>query len=232
MLSETIVYLNSNSGALTVVFTAVVTISTVAYAILTWSLVSETKRMREVQTEPRIEITLKSLDYAINIVRLHIRNIGLGPAKNIIFTSHISSGGDVAEKLLEEFNKANFLKVGLKYFGPGHELYSGYTQITKDFDAKIASVLIYDVEYESFTGKKYKDQITIDISERKGTTQLGKPNLYAIAQSIEAIEKEFSHVVSGFKKIHADVYTTKDRDREEADEMALVEKMKEEKKNS
>lgn len=232
MLSETIVYLNSNSGALTVVFTAVVTISTVAYAILTWSLVSETKRMREVQTEPRIEITLKSLDYAINIVRLHIRNIGLGPAKNIRFTSHISSGGDVAEKLLEEFNKANFLKVGLKYFGPGHELYSGYTQITKDFDVKIASVLIYDVEYESFTGKKYKDQITIDISERKGTTQLGKPNLYAIAQSIEAIEKEFSHVVSGFKKIHADVYTTKDRDREEADEMALVEKMKEEKKNS
>lgn len=232
MLSETIVYLNSNSGALTVVFTAVVTISTVAYAILTWSLVSETKRMREVQTEPRIEITLKSLDYAINIVRLHIRNIGLGPAKNIRFTSHISSGGDVAEKLLEEFNKANFLKVGLKYFGPGHELYSGYTQITKDFDAKIASVLIYDVEYESFTGKKYKDQITIDISERKGTTQLGKPNLYAIAQSIEAIEKEFSHVVSGFKKIHADVYTTKDRDREEADEMAHVEKMKEEKKNS
>lgn len=232
MLSETIVYLNSNSGALTVVFTAVVTISTVAYAILTWSLVSETKRMREVQTEPRIEITLKSLDYAINIVRLHIRNIGLGPAKNIRFTSHISSGGDVAEKLLEEFNKANFLKVGLKYFGPGHEFYSGYTQITKDFDAKIASVLIYDVEYESFTGKKYKDQITIDISERKGTTQFGKPNLYAIAQSIEAIEKEFSHVVSGFKKIHADVYTTKDRDREEADEMALVEKMKEEKKNS
>lgn len=232
MLSETIVYLNSNSGALTVVFTAVVTISTVAYAILTWSLVSETKRMREVQTEPRIEITLKSLDYAINIVRLHIRNIGLGPAKNIRFTSHISSGGDVAEKLLEEFNKANFLKVGLKYFGPGHELYSGYTQITKDFDAKIASVLLYDVEYESFTGKKYKDQITIDISERKGTTQLGKPNLYAIAQSIEAIEKEFSHVVSGFKKIHADVYTTKDRDREEADEMALVEKKKEEKKNS
>jgi len=230
MLSDTIAYLNSNSGALTVVFTAVVTISTVAYAILTCSLVSETKRMREVQTEPRIEITLKSLDYAINIVRLHIRNIGLGPAKNIRFTSHISSGGDVAEELLEEFNKANFLKVGLKYFGPGHELCSGYTQITKDFDAKIASVLIYDVEYESFTGKKYKDQITIDISERKGSTQLGKPNLYAIAQSIEAIEKEFSHVVSGFKKIHADVYTTKDR--EEADEIALAEKMKEEKRDS
>ena len=61
--------------------------------------------------------------------------------------------------------------------------------------------------------------------------QLGKPNLYAIAQSIEAIQKEFSHVVSGFKKIHADVYTAEDRNREEADEMAFIEQMKEEKKN-
>ncbi|NQT71121.1 MAG: hypothetical protein HQ552_16270 [Desulfobacteraceae bacterium] len=232
MLSETLAYLNSNSGALTVVFTAVVTISTVAYAILTWNLVSETRRMREVQTEPKIEITLNSLDFAINIVRLYVRNIGLGPAKNIRFTSHITSGGKAAEKLLEEFNKTNFLKVGLKYFGPGHELHSGYTQMTKDFDAKIASVLIYDVEYESVTGKKYKDQITIDISERKGMNQLGKPNLYAIAKSIEAIQKEFSHVVSGFKKIHADVYTTEDRDIEKADEIDIIEQMEEEKKNS
>jgi len=232
MLSEAIAYLNSNSGALTVVFTAVVTISTVAYAILTWSLVSETKRMREVQTEPRIEITLKPLDFAINIVRLHVRNIGLGPAKNIRFTSHATSGGEAAEKLLEEFNKADFLKVGLKYFGPGHELHSGFTQMTKDFDAKIASVLAYGVEYESLTGKQYKDQITIDMSEQKGINQLGKPNLYAIAQSIEAIQKEFSHVVSGFKKIHADVYTADDRDREKAERMARIEQMKGKNENS
>lgn len=143
MPSEAIAYLNKNAGALTVVFSAVVTISTVAYAILTRSLVTETKRMREAQTEPRIEITLNSLDFAINIVRLRVRNIGLGPAKNVRFTSHITTGGEAAEKLLEEFNKANFLKIGLKYFGPGHELHSGYTKMTEDFAAKIASVLIW-----------------------------------------------------------------------------------------
>lgn len=231
-MAQAIAYLNSNSGALTVIFTAVVTISTVAYAILTWSLVSETKKMREVQTEPRIELTLKPLDFAINIVRLHVRNIGLGPAKNVKFTSNVASGGAGAEKLLGEFNKANFLKTGLKYFGPGHELHSGYTQITQDFDAKIASIFIYDIEYESVTGKKHSDQITIDVSELKGMNQLGKPNLYAIAQSIENIQKDFSHVVSGFKKIHADVYTSEDRDREEAEEMAYIEKMRQDQKNS
>jgi hypothetical protein len=232
MLAQLIAYLNSNSGALTVIFTAVVTISTVAYAVLTRSLVSETKKMREVQTEPRIEIVLKPLDFAINIVRLHVRNIGLGPARNVSFTSKVSAGGEGAEKLLGEFNKANFLKNGLKYFGPGHELHSGYTQITKDFDVKVASVLVYGVEYESISGKKYDDQITIDISELKGMNQFGKPNLYAIAQSIEVIQKEFSHVVSGFKKIHADVYTAEDRDKEEAEERKYIEKMKETKEIS
>jgi len=219
MLTEILVYLNSNSGAFNLLFSAVVAISTVAYAILTWGLVSETRRMREVQTEPRIEITLKPLDFAINIVRLHIRNIGLGPAKNIRFISRVSSGGEAAKKLLEEFNKTNFLKGGLNYFGPGHELFSRYIKVTKDFDAIIKSVLIYDVEYESITGKKYKDQITIDVSELKGMQRPGKPNLYTIAQSIEAIQKDVSHVVSGFKKIHTNVYTAEDRNREEAERM-------------
>jgi hypothetical protein len=231
MLAQAIAFLNSNSGALTVIFTAVVTISTVAYAILTWSLVTETKKMREAQTEPRIEITLKPLDYAINIVRLHVRNIGLGPARNVKFTSKVSSGGKGAEKLLGEFNETNFMKTGLKYFGPGHEFHSGYTQITEDFDAKIASVLTYDIEYESVTGKKYRDQITIDVAELKGMNQLGKPNLYAIAQSIETIEKEFSHVVSGFKKIHADVYTSEDREKEQAERRTYIERMKQHKEN-
>lgn len=232
MLTQVISFLNSNTGTLTVIFSAVVTISTVAYAILTWNLVSETKRMREAQTEPRIEITLKPLDVAINIVRLRVRNIGLGPAKNVTFTSGVASGGEGAERLLKEFNKANFLEAGLKYFGPGQEYNSGYTQITKDFEAKIASVLTYDIKYKSVTGKEYNDQIIIDIAELKGMNQLGKPNLYAIAQSIEAIQKDFSHVVSGFKKIHADVYTTEDRDREEAEQRAYLEKIKHDEVNS
>jgi len=223
MFEEAVAFLNSNSGALTVIFTAVVTISTVAYAVLTRSLVSETKRMREVQTEPRIEITLSTLDHAINIVRLNVRNIGLGPAKNVCFRSYMVSGGEAAEDLIEEFNRTNFLRIGLKYFGPGHELHSGYTQMTKNADAKIASIFGYDIEYESVTGKKYKDQITIDMSEYKGMYQLGKPNLYAIAKSIEEIQKEFSHVISGFKTIHTDIYTAEDRDRKAAEDVAYIE---------
>ena len=45
-LSETLYCLNKNSGALSVLFSAVVTIATVAYSILTRTLVLETKAVR------------------------------------------------------------------------------------------------------------------------------------------------------------------------------------------
>lgn len=52
-------FLNQNSGAFTVLFSFLVTIATLAYTILTWKLVSETKKMREVQTEPKISIFMQ-----------------------------------------------------------------------------------------------------------------------------------------------------------------------------
>lgn len=225
-ISEILDYLNKNSGALTVLFTAVVTVSTVAYAVLTSILVSETKRMRQVQTEPRIEVTIKSFDFAINIVRLHIRNIGLGPAMNVRFTPRVLSGGEPAQALLKEFTKTNFFKVGLKYFGPGQERYSHYTQMTEGHDGKIESVLAIDLAYESATGIKYQEQATIDMSELKGECQLGTPNLYSIAKSLEKIQGDFSNITSGFKKIGTNVFTSEDREKEQASRRAFIDEAK------
>lgn len=51
ILSDGIVFLNDNSGAFTVIFAFIVAIATVIYVILTWRLISETRRLREAQTE-------------------------------------------------------------------------------------------------------------------------------------------------------------------------------------
>ena len=135
--------LKQHSDALTVIFTAVVTLSTVVYAILTAILVSETRKMREVQTEPKIHITLESFVFAIHIIRLNIQNIGFGPASNLTFHLSVIAGGDSAEKLLSEFTESNFFKTGLRHFGPGQNVYSAYTQTTQDFEGKSASVLSF-----------------------------------------------------------------------------------------
>ena len=38
--------------------------------------------------------------------------------------------------------------------------------------------------------------------------------MYAIAKSLEKIEKDFGHVVSGFKRIKTDSYSSQDREKE------------------
>lgn len=216
-MSDLLQFLNSNSGALTVLFTGVVTIATAIYAGLTWILVNETRLMRQVQTEPKLQVTVVSFDFAIHIVRLHIRNIGLGPALNVSFKPKVLSGTVSAEKLLAEFTDVNFFTVGLKYFGPGQEKVSGYTQLTEDHDGKIAAVLGLDVTYTSATGKTYSETLVVDMSELKGSYQLGKPNAYAIAQSLEKIQKDIHDITTGFRRIKTNVYTSNDRAAELAD---------------
>ncbi len=230
MLSEALAFLNCNSGALMALFAAAVAVSTVVYVILALGLISETRRLREAQTEPGIEITLKPADFAADVVRLHVRNTGPGPARNVRFTSCTISGGDAAGSFLEELGKTNFLKSGLNYFGSGNELYSGYVRMKKNIDAEAAPVFACDVEYESAAGRKYKDRVSIDMSGLIGIEWLGRPDMYSIARSLEAIQNDLTSLICGNRKIRADVYTAEDRSKEEADELACIEKLKRERK--
>jgi len=211
-------FLKENSAALTVLFAGAVTIATVVYAVLTWKLVSETRLMRRVQTDPRIEITINSLDIAIHLVRLRIRNIGQGPALGLKFSPRVIAGAESAQALLDDFTDINYFQTGISYFGPGEERFSSYTEMVKDHDGKIASVIAFDLEYKGASGSKHSESVVIDMAEYKGTYRLGKPHLYSIAQSLEKLQEDVGHITSGFKRLRADVYSQADRDleREEA----------------
>lgn len=217
-------FLNDNAGALSVIFSGVVTLATAIYAALTWQLVSETRRLRKVQTEPKLEITLRSVNEAIHIQRLYVRNIGLGPALRITFNPRVVAGGDGGMALLLEFTEKNFFSTGISYLGPGEKRYSHYTQMHEDYDAKIASILAFDVSYYSSTKETYNETLVIDMSELKGSYQLGKPHLYSIAQSLEKLQKDVGHILSGFKRIRTDVYTSDDRAEEEKEMRERIEK--------
>ena len=206
-------FINQNSGALTVIFTAVVTISTVVYAVLTAVLVAETRRMRQAQTEPKVEVVIKPREEWINLIHVCVRNIGLGPAYDISFTITGEKGGEGAQALIEDFSKTNFLNTGLTYLGPGQELISNFSQMTEKFEQKIESVLVVGVSYRGATGKLYHEKFRLDFSEFKGRTQ-GTPQLYTIAQHLEKIQQDFHNIATGFKRIKADVYDSDDREKE------------------
>ena len=213
-MAEFLEFLNQNIAVLTVFFTGVVAVSTVVYAVLTWKLVSETRKMREVQTEPKIYIGLESYEDAINIIRLNIKNIGMGPASDLQFDFSVISGGNSAEKLLEEFTNSNFFKIGLRHLGPGQNIYSPFTQTTKDPEGKTNSVLSFKVNFKGPTGKLYAENISIDMAEMIGRYQLGKTNLYSIAKSLERIQKDFSKIISPSRRVKTENYSSKDRQQE------------------
>jgi len=208
-------FLNQNSGALMVVFTAVVTLSTVVYAMLTGKLVSETRLMRRAHTEPRVEVVVKPREEWVNLVSLHVRNIGLGPAYDISFQFDADSGAAGAEKLIRDFTETAFLKQGMRYLGPGQEAISNYSGMHEMFEEKIQAVLRVVVRYRNATGIEHEETYRLDFSEFRGLSRLGRPHLYTIAQSIEKIQKDLQNLASGFRKLRVDVYTEEDRTREQ-----------------
>ncbi len=169
---------------------------------------------------------MDSIDEAIHIVRLHFRNIGQGPAFGVKFTPRVEGGNEVSATLLAEFTEPNYFKTGLSYLGPGQERHSMFTELTKNHDEKLSTVLAFDVEYKSVTGKSYRDTLMVYMSEYKGTERLGKPHLYAIAQSLEKLQKDVDRLVGGRKRLKTDVYSAADRSEERKEREAWLEEQR------
>jgi hypothetical protein len=193
-------------------------ISTVVYAILTTRIVRETVKMRLAQTEPEIQITLEPYslynmyDVDIHTIRLCIKNIGQGPAKNITLNLSVESGDEIAERILKQFSTTKKIVNGMKYLGPAQMFFSGdcdirdreiighdnYENVFKD---KILSIVLkIKVKYKSDIGKKYEDIILVSFDELAGAYEIGKSNIHSIAQSLLKIEKNIAAYIENNKR--------------------------------
>lgn len=213
-LADSVNFLNQNAGVLSTIFSGIVMLATVIYAILTASLVTETRRMREVQTEPRMEVTASPREEFVNIITLRVKNIGLGPAYGLRFVLRGEAQTSGENELIKDFSRSQFLSKGLRYLGPGQELQSGFTQMTNNFEEKIKARLAVEVTYSSASGKSYADTVPIHLDEFEGYGSIGTPHLYSIAKSLEKIERNAEHLASGFRHLRVDTYTNEDRERD------------------
>jgi len=203
-------FLNQNVGAFTVIFSAVVAIATMVYAILTWKLVSETRKMREAQTEPKISVTAQPREEWINFVDMIIQNIGLGPAYNIKFRVNPDFEYEKGSFLSE----LGFMKNGLRYLAPNQKIQFFLTSLVEDFEAKVKVRSEVKVAYQNSVGKTYEDLYLIDFSQFLGLSQLGEPPLYKMAKNIEDIRKDIHHLSTGFHRMRVTMYTKKDVEEE------------------
>jgi len=204
-------FLNENSGAFAVAFSAVVAIATIVYAILTWRLVSETRKMREAQTEPKISVTIQPREEWIGLIDMVIQNIGLGPAYNIKF--EIKPDFEYAKgNFLSELG---FIKSGLRYLAPNQKLQFFLTSMIENFEEKTKKPFKVKVTYQNSMGKKYEDVYVIDFSQLIGLRRLGRPPLYEIAKNIEKIKEDLHLLSIGFRRMKVIRYTKEDIEEEQ-----------------
>jgi len=210
IINKTLEFINENSGAFSVGFSGVVAFSTLLYAILTCELVSETRKMRKVQTEPKIYVNIQPREEWINFIDLVIQNIGLGPAYNIKF--EIKPDFEYAKGHF--LSELGFIKNGLRYLAPNQKLHFFLTSLVNNFDEKIKTSFEIKVTYQNSTGGKQEDVYVIDFSQFIGLRQLGEPPLYKIAKNIKEIQNTLHHLSTGFYKIKVIRYTKKDIEEE------------------
>jgi hypothetical protein len=187
-------FLNKNAGALNVLFALVVAGSTVFYVILTNSLVKETKKLREAQTQPKLSVTIKQREECASLIDLVIENIGAGPAYRIQFNVKSQFKADRG-KLLSDLN---LFRNGLSYLAPRQSVQFFLTSLFENFKEKIANPLILDVTYLDAANNKHTDSFQIDFSWLEGLIYLSEPDM---PKSLEGIEKNTKEIVGELQKL-------------------------------
>ena len=206
-------FINDNAGALNLLFTAVVAIATVVYAVLTSRLVGETRRLRQVATEPSIEVTYRSRDEAMALLDVVVKNVGGGPAYKVIVRFSAEPASTGTTELLSSLNKVRSFERGISVLMPGQEFASFWTDVRQDFDGKVRTIVRARSSCRSVTGHVYEHLHQIDMSELEGVIRVGTPPLLSIAGSLKEIRDDLHKLASGFRKLAVNIYTQEDRDR-------------------
>jgi hypothetical protein len=204
-------WLNKNSGVFNLLFSFLVAISTVFYAYLTSKLVRETKRLREVQTEPTLEIFFRSHDASMSLLEFVVKNVGQGSAYDITFDLSSNPEGAGTDELLNDLKKLKVITTGIHLLCPTQEFDSYWTDLRQNFESKLQAPITITTTCKSTAGIIYKREHTIDLSELEGKVKIGSSPLYSIAQSVEKLQKDVERISSGWSKLKVDTYSEEDR---------------------
>lgn len=190
-------------------FAFVVACATVAYAVITWRLVKETKDMRESQWMPEIAIFLQPKEHSLGIIDLVIQNVGLGPAFNIEF--EVIQDFHILEK--RPLSELGIFKKGMNYLATNQKYQTFVTSMYEKHEEKLEKSIEFKVTYEDYKRKKYDRHFLLELAEFEGLSQLGEPPLYTIAKSTKNMAERIRCLSSGFERLR--VLTMTDREYEE-----------------
>ncbi|MGD9872665.1 MAG: hypothetical protein AB7T27_00190 [Kiritimatiellia bacterium] len=183
--------INQYQGLFIVLFTFVL-------ILLNRSLVRETRRLREKETEPNIEIYLIPA-HGLPVINMVVRNTG-GPARGVKW----KIDADLDDlKLHNAYIAEMELFTSLSYFPSNErlEFFFGFApDLFKDPPLKAITIAVtYKNEYSK--NKTYKI-FEIDVRQFRGTVTAGSDPARDIARHLDSIQKYLGNIASGFSKPH------------------------------
>ena len=200
----------------TIAFTGAVAVSTVVYALLTWRLVSETRRMREVQTEPRVSIRVEA-DHTGHLgYELVIQNNGQGVAKNVRFKFEGDSSyfrNSWVGRSPPEINELPVIRDGLDFLEPNQVYrFPLGTVSPEEFERAVKARWIFRTRYESLHGKPRTDTHFVDFSQFRGTF-FESNHLKEIAEHMKIMRKDLHRLTEGYARIQVVTQTREEYER-------------------
>lgn len=186
---------------LILIFSGAVAISTIVYAFLTWKLVSETKKLRRVQTEPRVSVYVELNEQVGNgQMDLVFENEGSGHAEDI----EIGFEGDPTYFDGERpISQLPAIKNGLKYLGPYRRfrIILGWL-FGEDYERAIQKPWIFNLEYKNAAGDSISDKFVVDFSQFAGLILTDSSPLAKIEKHLETLQRDVHHAMTGFNHLH------------------------------
>lgn len=190
--------INLDTSSLTLIFSGIVAVSTIFYALLTCILVFETNKMRKVQTEPNVSVFIQPKEEFNYIIDMFIQNIGLGPARDIIFEVQPDF-----EYISGQFlSEVTLIKNGINYLAPNQKIRIFSTSLLEDLALKTKEPINIEIVYTNSVGNNYKSIYQINFSEMVGLSQIGAQStpLFRLAKSIKEIQSDLKEISIGLKQ--------------------------------
>ena len=177
---------------ITLVFSGLVTLSTIVYAILTWMLVGETKTLRKSETEPALAVYLNVSDRWINALDIIVENCGKGMAKEIRWEF---------SPTLDNINKENLgirhvrLFENLPQLAPSQKIKCFFGLASELFADPVLPIIEVKAFYKSDNNEEIVSSFLLDASQFYGIRSLGEDPVESSAKSIKKISEALSAII-------------------------------------
>lgn len=180
-------------------FSGIVAISTLVYAFLTWGLVSETRKMRKVQTEPSLHVFIEARDEHNEITDMYIQNIGMGVACNLKFKVLSDFMYYRSSNLSKDYwlKDIHLLQNGLKALAPNQKIRVFSTSYRNVRELNSNTYIEIGIEYTNSIGDKYDFPYLLDFFTLPAN---GMSIPDPLVKSVEKIENYMDKISSNVGK--------------------------------